>query len=348
MEVAVESVFSEHIKKEAIQLFALEQTELKKVGDFENFVFEGSYNSQPVIIRYTHSSHRNPQEVQAEMAFIHHLSEHGAQVSKPLRSVHDKLIEMCPAEDGTYFIITVFEKAKGKLPEIKDPNEWNEKLFRKWGEVTGQFHRLAKHYHPKAEEKRMVWYEDDLVEHGLDYIPEHAQQIKIIFTDLINYLKELPETPDSFGLLHTDIHSGNFFIDGDQITVFDFDDSAYFHFISDIAIPLFYATWWTTRDLKDREARNRFALPFFTAFMEGYLKENKLDPYWMKELPHFLKLREIILYLVFNKKFDLENLTEREAQLIQSFKELIEANQPVLDIDFEGIYQEILTKHTKA
>lgn len=348
MEVAVEKVFSEQIKQQAIELFNLEQTELKKVGDFENYVFEGSQNGQPIIIRYTHSSHRSLKEVQAEMAFIHHLSEHGAQVSRPLMSINDRLVEQSPAEDGSFFLITLFEKAKGKLADIKDPLVWNEKLFSNWGEVTGQFHRLAKVYYPQAEEKRMMWYEDDLVENGENYIPSGSDQIKRVFHELISYINELPQTPDSFGLLHTDIHSGNFFIDGDQITVFDFDDSAYFYYISDVAIPLYYATWWTTRDLKDREARNKFALTFFRAFMEGYLKENMLDASWMKELPHFLKLRELILYLVFNKKFDLTNLSEREDQLIQSFKELLEKGQPVLDIDFEAVYQEILTKHTKA
>jgi len=44
-------------------------------------------------------------------------------------------------------------------------------------------------------------------------------------------------------LIHTDVHAGNFFVDDGRITVFDFDDSSYQWFASDIAIALYYTIW---------------------------------------------------------------------------------------------------------
>ena len=79
--------------------------------------------------------------------------------------------------------------------------------------------------------------------------------------------------------MHQDAHGGNFFVDeAGNITLFDFDDCVYGHFIYDIAMVLFYAV------MSDFEQRTpEFCVPFF----RGYRSENHLDPIWLSEIPHF-------------------------------------------------------------
>lgn len=45
-------------------------------------------------------------------------------------------------------------------------------------------------------------------------------------------------------------------------------------------------------------------------FMSGYYSENNLDDYWIKKIPEFLKLRELIFYVAIYKKWDLNNLSQ--------------------------------------
>jgi Ser/Thr protein kinase RdoA (MazF antagonist) len=55
------------------------------------------------------------------------------------------------------------------------------------------------------------------------------------------HLRSLPTPVDGYGLLHTDLHHGNFFVDEGRITAFDFDDIGYNWFASDIAVLLLRA-----------------------------------------------------------------------------------------------------------
>ena len=111
------------------------------------------------------------------------------------------------------------------------------------------------------------------------------------------YLEALPQDAESFGMIHQDAHAGNFFVDDNgQIMLFDFDDCLYGHFVYDLAMVLFYA-------VTNREDADEFAPMFWEAFWRGYCEENKLDDVWLKEIPHFMKLREIDLYAVLTRDY---------------------------------------------
>jgi len=101
----------------------------------------------------------------------------------------------------------------------------------------------------------------------------------------------LPKDRAGYGLIHQDAHGGNFFIKDGAITLFDFDDCMYGWFIYDIAMVLFYAAL-------GKEDMAAFTKTFMGDFLQGYAQENMLDPPWLPEIPHFLKLREIDLYAI--------------------------------------------------
>jgi hypothetical protein len=60
-----------------------------------------------------------------------------------------------------------------------------------------------------------------------------------------------------------------------------------------------------------------------------------LDQDWLKEIPYFLKLREIDLYAVIHRSFDVENITDPwVAMYMENRKQRIEDEVPFLDFDF--------------
>ncbi len=69
-------------------------------------------------------------------------------------------------------------------------------------------------------------------------------------------------------------------------------------------------------------------------FWKGYNKENNIDSYWLKQIPDLLKLREMILYVVLNKKLDLENINENQKNRLNRMRYNIENDIPYVDIDF--------------
>jgi hypothetical protein len=72
MEKSVEILFTEDILTCFLESFHL-HTEVKKLGDFENYVFEAYRGNNPVILRITHNSHRSKDEILAELDWMNYL-----------------------------------------------------------------------------------------------------------------------------------------------------------------------------------------------------------------------------------------------------------------------------------
>lgn len=66
-------------------------------------------------------------------------------IAKPVRSVNNRLYEVAGAGGKTY-ILSLQEKAPGKIVDINDPKEFNEELFFQLGMLMGRMHKLTMCY----------------------------------------------------------------------------------------------------------------------------------------------------------------------------------------------------------
>ena len=83
-----------------------------------------------------------------------------------------------------------------------------------------------------------------------------------------------------------------------------------------------------------QEDPGAFPTFFLDGFLPGYLSENKLDPVWYREIPFFMKLREIDLYALIHRSFDVNNLDDPWcAWYMNGRKERIERGIPYLAFD---------------
>jgi Ser/Thr protein kinase RdoA (MazF antagonist) len=138
-------------------------------------------------------------------------------------------------------------------------------------------------------------WDDDINASVEEFMPAEDAQIAAAYRATFAHLKTLPRTAEGYGLIHQDAHGGNFFVDQTgQITLFDFDDCCYGHYIYDLAMVIFYA-------IANHDNMPAATREFLPSFLQGYRRENELDPAWFKEIPHFLKLREIDLYAVIHR-----------------------------------------------
>ncbi|MEN2767753.1 phosphotransferase enzyme family protein [Ornithinibacillus xuwenensis] len=327
MEKSVESVFHPEIREHFLRAYQLDST-YKLLGDFENYVYEVTKDNQAFILRVTHSSHRLEEEVLGEIEWVNFLHSHDANVPVIYPSRHNKLVEKQIAENGTVFYASLFSKVNGSPVRAND-DRFDRKLFYSWGKEIGKLHRLTEDFQPETIVRKQ-WYEDDLFEIE-KYIPQEKMVIKRT-KEIMEQLKELPKT--SFGLIHNDVHHGNFFYDDDEIQIFDFDDACYFWYVSDIAIPLYYTCFSLFSDDKtDRSGKQEFARQFLDAFMEGYRQEINPPLNWEEQLSLFLKVRDITLYSALNKKITPESRSEDLQGQMQQIKQRIEQSEPIVSIN---------------
>lgn len=330
MEREIELQFSHEVLSEAAKRFGMSAESLKLLGDFENYVYEGKIDGVNYVLRLTHSSHRSTNMVLGELEWINYLEKNGVSVAKALHSASGRLAEEVHV-GADYFVASAFEKAKGRLLDRKNPLEPTREVITEWGRTIGKMHRATKHFEPSDEKfRRPQWFEDDLLCFE-KHLPKEDEHIVNIGYSLLEYAKSLPQSKDNYGLIHTDVHSGNFFVDEGRITVFDFDDSSYQWFASDIAIALYYTVWWKCSDYQPKD-REIYAKQFLEHFLVGYNEENRLEDAWLDEIPFFLKLRDITLYTVFYKKFGQHNL-ERYQRLLDGIRTRIEREVPIVYLE---------------
>ncbi len=327
MEKEVEILFSDEIIDFGTRVFGLDHDSLEKLGSFENYVFSARKNNEACILRFTHSSHRTKEQVESELAWLQFLKENHAPVCGPFQSQNGQLVEEVDAQE-TQFFVTLFEKAKGEAVKTTDPS-FNEKLFYEWGRATGILHRLSADY----KEAETIVKRPDLIEEFdqqfAPFIPKEDSLVQKKVGKLLSSVKSLPKDKERYRLIHSDIHSGNFFFDGEHITIFDFDDASYHYIVSDIAIPIYYSVWFNT-NLSDEDAFINDL--FYPTFMKGYLSEHDLQLDILQDLSLFLKLRDCELYGVLHKKWDLTALNEKQKLVLTELRERIISETPIVNV----------------
>ena len=326
MEKRIRERFSDAILQQALAGFQIADNQVQLLDGFESFIYEFQRADQNYILRIGHSSRRPENLIQGEVDWINYLHRGGAGVSRAILAEDGQLV--VPIEDGhgEFFLTAAFEKAQGGPPgeEIMGPGFYEE-----YGRLLGCMHRLTRAYKPgNPDWKRPQWDEPIMLE-VLGWLPDSEALAAQRYLELKVYLDQLPKSSDSYSLIHFDAHMGNMFVDQmGKITLFDFDDCNYSWFVNDIAIVLFYVAL-------GKEDQVAFTEEFMTNFMNGYWKESQLDEGWLKEIPYFLKLREIDLYAVIHRSFDVENIDHPwVAMFMENRKQRIEDGVPFIDFDF--------------
>jgi amicoumacin kinase len=330
MDPQISKRFNDTILQAAIKEYDIAPDKIHLLDGFESFMYEFERPDGQFVLRIGHSHRRSPDLIRGEVDWINYLAANGAGVARAILSRNNRLVESINDGFGDQWLCTAFIRAPG-AETTKE--QINERLFLNYGRLIGKMHALAKTYHlPIRAWKRANWNDPENM-YAEKFLPPGEDNVLAQYLPLIEYLQSLPTDHESYGMIHQDAHPGNFFVDDDyHITLFDFDDCVYGHFIYDIAMVLFYSSGWE----KDTTA---YTARFMPVFLKGYCEENHFDPVWLKELPHFMKLREIDLFaqILFSYE-DGENPDNPwAARWMKGRRQLITSGAPFINFDWDSL-----------
>jgi amicoumacin kinase len=333
MEPRIKSRFNDNILTTAMIRYGIAEGHIHLLDGFESFMFEFDRDDQAGILRIGHSLRRTSQLIQAEVDWINYLADGGAGVARALFSVRGSLVEAVDDDQGGQFLVTAFAKAPGKHSRQSD---WTPAFLETYGQLIGCIHALSPGYTPPHPECVRYHWDDDAEMIVAQFLPAEDERIGADFDALLTHLKGLPRDSEGYGMIHQDAHGGNFFVDqAGQITLFDFDDCCYGHYIYDLAMVVFYAI----ANHSDMPAATR---EFLIPFLHGYRRENRLDPAWLKEIPYFLKLREIDLYAVIHRSMGPGPYEDGWVKrYMEGRKARLNAGLPFVDFDFQALESEL-------
>ncbi|PIS10768.1 MAG: hypothetical protein COT73_07585 [Bdellovibrio sp. CG10_big_fil_rev_8_21_14_0_10_47_8] len=253
-----------------------------------NFVYMTSLNGEEVVLRLTEPSHRKLPEIESELHWMSYLQSHGMKVAGPIRSSDGSLVVEISGETNYY--AAIFQKAHGS--SLADNKVLNNQTIMTWGQYLGKMHRLTKDYIPPATiQRRQNWDVDESLTMALRSLDRQDDLPYRRLNELMEWMKSLPRDKDCYGLIHCDLHRGNFFIKNDEMTAFDFDDACYQWFSYDIVPPVNSIN----RNLSEgnHSSEKEKALQ---SFLKGYCRENQLEQVWIDRISIFDKYRAALLY----------------------------------------------------
>ena len=311
-------LYDEEIRSQAERRFNLTRAGSLPHSGSHSYVFEYPDNASPVILKITHSTHRRASQILGELDFTNYLAENGVNVSRSIPSASGELVETLEADSG-YFLATAYEKAPGALVDWR---EWTPDLFERWGALIGRMHALSKDYEPSNETlRRRHWHENRDWELESS-VPESRIEFRRYGQRVKDWLLSLPTDPDSYGLIHSDLHQWNMLRDGPELWPIDFDNLHYDWFLSDFTTVIINAVIcqsnsyeraeydeWTGGQKMDSAA---FLDYFMEPFLSGYRRMNALDPIWIRRIPRFLCRHYFTFYIDSLWDPEFRSLSEEE------------------------------------
>jgi amicoumacin kinase len=326
------------VLERAASLYATQPSELTPLqGGHVGSVYRFVRGNEPYVLRIVPAGNDlDGCSALSIASWMLHLADNGAPVSRPLVSEQKRLVETIE-HAGCGFVVTALHEATGVLGESLPMEAWDAGLCRSLGRAVGAMHALSRRYiRPDELVGRPAWEEVGSCFNPTTPAAPMATVVADRRAEVLRLIGNLPTDSDSFGLIHADLHYANLFVDIDAglVTFFDFDDCCYGWYAMDIAMSLF-----DTVVLYGGPDGESFAEAFLRNYLIGYIGESPLRGFWVTQLPHFLKLLEIGVYLLVERAYESGTDDPWISKFMPGRRERIEARVPFIDLPFAELAQ---------
>lgn len=255
----------------------------------QNYAF--LFLGKPFMIRVSMTPKKSRKEVLSELVWIDDLKQFKQTICEPHVSLKGNLLEEFEI-DGVTYRACMFRTARGV---IKTTREMTPMFFICVGELLGIIH------HVSTEERKLGFKfcrsnkSDDFAAMKERTFPKISGEIQKRILEIEAQVNSLSQDAGLYGLCHGDFHMNNFFVEDNNIWVFDFDSSAYAHYMYDIASfvqACLLSGYGAGKDL--RQALQEDLLPYFKI---GYGLNKKSDDAFWSQLDLFLAYRTALTYM---------------------------------------------------
>lgn len=251
------------------------------------FIFPG----EPFMIRVSATPKKTRKEILSELIWLDDLKQFKNTVCEPNVSLRGNLLEEFVV-DGKTYRASMFRTARGV---VKTSKEITPMFFICCGELLGAIHHVSTDERKKGFKFMRSEKADDfaaLKERVREKVPAAImERIDVIEAKIA----ALPREIGHYGICHGDFHMNNFFVEENNVWVFDFDGCAYAHYLYDIASFIqgcLLRGYGAGRDL--REVVEKEMLHYFKI---GYTLNKECDEHFWDDLDLFMLYRTALTYM---------------------------------------------------
>lgn len=251
------------------------------------FIFPG----EPFMVRVSATPKKERHEILSELLWLDDLKQFKQTICEPNPSRNGHLLEEFEI-DGQIYRASMFRTARGT---IRTTTEMKPMYFICVGDLLGTIHHISTDESELGIRFRRGCKEDDfaaLRERVAHRIPEAVLRRIQSIEQQVN---ALPRRIGRYGICHGDFHMNNFFVEENNIWVFDFDGCGYTHYLYDVASfvqACFLRGYGAGQDL--REVMYGEMLRYFRI---GYEINMKCDEGFWDDLELFIAYRTAYTYM---------------------------------------------------
>ena len=272
-----------------LDCYGVDINEAKCYFSTQNYAF--IFPGQPFMIRVSATPKKTRSEILSELMWLDDLKQFKQTVCEPNISLRGNLLEEFEI-DGKPYRASMFRTARGV---VKETTDMTPMFFICCGDLLGAIHHVSTDEREKGFKfKRRSKAEDfaALKERVREKVPSEIMER---ITRIEEKVAALPQEIGHYGICHGDFHTSNFFVEENNIWVFDFDGCAYAHYLYDVASFIQACFLWgygAGRDL--RSVMENEILHYFKI---GYTLNKKCDEHFWDNLELLIMYRTALTYM---------------------------------------------------
>lgn len=281
-----------------LEFYNIDIEQTKCFFSTQNYAFI-PHGQSTFMIRVSATPKKTRSEIMSELLWVDDLKIFKQTICEPNVSLRGNLLEEFEI-DGKTYRASMFRTARGS---IKRTGEMTPMYFICVGELLGTIHFVSEEEAKDGFKFLRKSKAEDFTaikERTFPKIPEEIQQRILKIEEQVN---RLPQEIGLYGLCHGDFHMNNFFVEDNNIWVFDFDGCAYANYMYDIASFIqacFLGGYGAGKNL--RQMMNDELLHYFKIGYE--LKKKSNEEFW-DSLDLFLAYRTAYTYMSLSEIDDI-------------------------------------------
>ena len=297
-----------------LECYGVDINQAKCVFSTQNYAF--LFLGEPFMLRVSIVQQKSRGELLSELMWLDDLKQFKQTVCEPNVSLRGNLLEEFEYK-GKIYRASMFRSARGV---IKETTDMTPMFFICCGDLLGAIHHVSTDEREKGF-KFMRGSKADVFAGMKERVHE---KIPAEIMERINRIEAkvaaLPQEVGQYGICHGDFHMNNFFVEENNVWVFDFDSCGYAHYLYDIASfvqACFLRGFGAGQDL--RTVMEQEILPYFKI---GYILNKKSDQHFWDELELFMMYRTTLTYMALTE-IDYVGVVDDTHKIKQFFEYLI-------------------------
>lgn len=283
-----------HRVKPCLAEWNLVVSSIEVAAHSENVVYKVVCDDQRAYaLRVHRPGYHTLDELIAEQMWTAALHDYGAKVPQAFKTVHgDYYTEVDLGNSTRYVGLVEWLDAQPmrKILEQKPGTQFLVQHMVELGRIAGNLHNQAASWQVPEHFVRHSLNIEGLLGESPFWgrfweVPQlssrQRDRILIARTAIIDVLETYGENPDTYSMIHADLHHGNLLVTDAGVYVIDFDDAGFGWHLYDLAVALYsYQDRSDFKQLKD-------------AIIRGYRSERSIGDSDLSLLPVFLLIRSM-------------------------------------------------------